>query len=301
VLLEVCLGGRLDATNVIEEPLASVIAPISMDHTEFLGDNLSAIAREKAEIIKRGVPVISSEQPPEALGVIEHQARRVRAPLHAAGQQWHVSVERGRLVYQDDRGLMDLPAPKLFGRHQFDNAGLAIATLRAQDRFKIGPAAFEAGILDAEWPARMQRLASGALLAQAPQGSEIWLDGGHNAEGGRVAAAALGDLEERVSRPLVVIAGMMANKDANAFLANFAGLTRHIIAVKIPDRDNPMAPDRLADAGRALGMRVETSGSVEAALRSLARLAYEVPPRILITGSLYLAGHVLAVNGTPPG
>ena len=301
VLLEVGLGGRLDATNVIEEPLASVIAPISMDHTEFLGDNLSAIAREKAEIIKRGVPVISSEQPPEALGVIEQQARRVRAPLHAAGQQWHVSIERGRLVYQDDRGLMDLPAPKLFGRHQFDNAGLAIATLRAQDRFKIGPAAFEAGILDAEWPARMQRLASGALLAQAPQGSEIWLDGGHNAEGGRVAAAALGDLEERVSRPLVVIAGMMANKDANAFLANFAGLTRHIIAVKIPDRDNPMAPDRLADAGRALGMRVETSASVEAALRSLARLAYEVPPRILITGSLYLAGHVLAVNGTPPG
>jgi dihydrofolate synthase/folylpolyglutamate synthase len=301
VLLEVGLGGRLDATNVIEAPLASVIAPISMDHTEFLGDNLIAIAGEKAEIIKRGVPVIAAEQPPEAIGVIEQQARRVRAPLHAAGQQWNVSVERGRLVYQDDRGLMDLPAPKLFGRHQFDNAGLAIATLRAQDRFKIGPAAFEVGIVNAEWPARMQRLASGALLAQAPQGSEIWLDGGHNPEGGRVAAAALGDLEERVSRPLVVIAGMMANKDASGFLANFAGLTRHIIAVQIPDRDNAMAPDRLADAARVLGMRVETSGSVEAALRSLARLVYEVPPRILITGSLYLAGHVLAINGTPPG
>jgi dihydrofolate synthase/folylpolyglutamate synthase len=301
VLLEVGLGGRLDATNVIEAPLASVIAPISMDHTEFLGDNLLAIAGEKAETIKRGVPVIAAEQPPEAIGVIEQQARRLRAPLHAAGQQWNVSVERGRLVYQDDRGLMDLPAPKLFGRHQFDNAGLAIATLRAQDRFKIGPAAFEAGIVNAEWPARMQRLASGALLAQAPQGSEIWLDGGHNAEGGRVVAAALGDLEERVSRPLVVMAGMMANKDASGFLANFAGLTRHIIAVQIPDRDNAMAPDRLADAARALGMRVETSGSVEAALKSLARLAYEVPPRILITGSLYLAGHVLAINGTPPG
>jgi dihydrofolate synthase/folylpolyglutamate synthase len=147
----------------------------------------------------------------------------------------------------------------------------------------------------------MQRLASGALVEQGPQGCEIWLDGGHNAEGGRVAAAALGDLEERVSRPLVVIVGMMANKDASAFLANFAGLTRHIIAVPIPDRDNAMPPDRLADAARALGMRVETSGSVEAALHSLARLAYEVPPRILITGSLYLAGHVLAANGTPPG
>jgi len=301
VLLEVGLGGRLDATNVIDAPLASVMAPVSMDHTEFLGHTLTAIAGEKAAIIKRRVPVICAEQFPEAMAVIEKQAERMRAPLHAAGQQWHVSVECGRLVYQDDRGLMDLAAPKLFGRHQFDNAGLAIATLRAQSLFEIGTAAFEAGIVNAEWPARMQRLASGALLEQAPPGCEIWLDGGHNAEGGRVVAAALGDLEERVSRPLVVIVGMMANKDAGAFLANFAGLTRHIIAVPIPDRDNAMPPDRLADAARALGMRVEISGNVEAALRSLARLAYEVPPRILITGSLYLAGHVLAANGTLPG
>ena len=233
--------------------------------------------------------------------MIEAQAKRMRAPLHAAGQQWHVGVERGRLVYQDERGLMDLAAPKLFGRHQFDNAGLAIATLRAIEAFKIGMPAFEAGIVNAEWPARMQRLVAGALVDQGPKGCEIWLDGGHNAEGGRVAAAALGDLEERVSRPLVVIAGMMANKDAGAFLANFAGLTRHIIAVPIPGRDNAMPPDRLADAARALGMRVENAASVEAALHALSRLAYEVPPRILITGSLYLAGHVLAINGTPPG
>jgi dihydrofolate synthase / folylpolyglutamate synthase len=301
VLLEVGLGGRLDATNVIDAPLAAVIAPVSMDHTEFLGPTLMTIAREKAGIIKRDVPAICAEQPPEAIAAIEAQAKRMHAPLHAAGQEWQVNVERGRLVYQDDRGLMDLAAPRLFGRHQFDNAGLAIATLRAQNAFKIEPAAFEAGIVNAEWPARMQRLASGALIDQAPPGCELWLDGGHNAEGGRVAAAALGDLEERVSRPLVVIAGMMANKDAGAFLANFAGLTRHIIAVQIPDRDNAMPPDRLADAARQLGMRVESAAGVDAALRSLARLAYEVPPRILITGSLYLAGHVLAANGTPPG
>jgi dihydrofolate synthase / folylpolyglutamate synthase len=196
---------------------------------------------------------------------------------------------------------MDLAAPKLFGRHQFDNAGLAIATLRAIETFKIGHAAFEAGIVNAEWPARMQRLSSGALLEMGPQGSEIWLDGGHNAEGGRVAAAALGDLEERVSRPLVVITGMMGNKDATGFLANFPGLTRHIIAVEIPGQDNAMPTDRLADAARSLGMRVEISAGVEAALRTLAGLAYEIPPRILITGSLYLAGHVLTLNGTAPG
>jgi dihydrofolate synthase / folylpolyglutamate synthase len=301
MLLEVGLGGRLDATNVIGAPLASVISPISMDHTDFLGNTLATIASEKAGIIKRNVPVISAEQTAEATAVIEQSARRLIAPLHRAGQEWHVNVERGRLVYQDDRGLMDLAAPRLFGRHQFDNAGLAIATLRALDAFRIEPSAFEAGILNAEWPARMQRLASGPLVDQGPRGCEIWLDGGHNAEGGRVAAAALGDLEERVSRPLVVIVGMMANKDASAFLANFAGLTRHIIAVKIPHRDNAMPPDRLADAARALGMRVEVSAGVEAALRSLAGLAYELPPRILITGSLYLAGHVLSANGTTPG
>ncbi len=300
-LLETGLGGRLDATNVIDQPVATVITPISMDHMEFLGDTLSSIAGEKSAIIKRGTPVICAEQAPEAMAVIEAQAKRMRAPIHAAGQQWHVGVECGRLVYQDERGLMDLAAPKLFGRHQFDNAGLAIATLRAIDAFRIGMPAFEAGIVNAEWPARMQRLVTGTLIDQGPKGCEIWLDGGHNAEGGRVAAAALGDLEERVSRPLVVIAGMMANKDAGAFLDNFAGLTRHIVAVPIPGRDNAMPPDRLAEAARALGMRVENAVGVEAALHALSRLAYEVPPRILITGSLYLAGHVLEINGTPPG
>ena len=300
VLLEVGLGGRLDATNVIDAPLASVITSIGMDHIEFLGDTLAKIAAEKAGIIKKGVPVILAEQQPDAEAAIEQVAKRMRAPLHAATQDWHVNVERGRLVYSDERGLLDLSAPRLFGRHQFDNAGLAIATLRAIESLKIDPAAFEQGIMRAEWPARMQRLTSGALIASAPRDAEIWLDGGHNPDGGRVIAAALGDLEERVSRPLVVIAGMMGNKDAAGFLANFAGLTRHIIAVKIPDQDNGMEPNVLANAARQLGMRVEIAASVEAALKTVAKLAYEVPPRILITGSLYLAGHVLAEHGTPP-
>ncbi len=300
VLLEVGLGGRLDATNVIERPAACVITSVGIDHTEFLGPTLQSIAAEKAGIIKRGAPVICAHQEPEALAEIEQCAKQQRATLHRAGEEWHVSIERGRLVYQDERGLLDLKAPRLFGRHQFDNAGLAVATLRAIDAFKIDSAAFEAGVVNAEWPARMQRLSSGPLVDQGPTGGEIWLDGGHNAEGGRVTAAALADLEERVSRPLVVIVGMMANKDAGSFLANFAGLTRHIIAVPIPDRDGAMPLDRLMDAARALGMRVESAASVEAGLRTVAELAYETPPRILITGSLYLAGHVLAANGTPP-
>ena len=300
LLLEVGLGGRLDSTNVVETPLASVITPIGIDHVEFLGDSLTQIAGEKAGIIKRGVPVISAEQLPEAETVIEQRAKQMRSPLHAAGQDWHVNMEHGRLVYQDERGLLDLAAPRLFGRHQFDNAGLAIATLRAQDRFSIDAAAFERGVTGAEWPARMQRLTSGHLVDEAPRDAELWLDGGHNVDGGRVAAAALGDLEERVSRPLVVITGMMGNKDAKGFLANFAGLTRHVIAVPIPDMENAMAPEVLADAARALEMRAEIAVSVGAALQSVARLAYEIPPRILIAGSLYLAGHVLAENGTPP-
>lgn len=300
LLLEVGLGGRLDATNVIEAPAACVVTPIAIDHTDFLGDTVEKIATEKAGIIKRRVPVIIADQLPEVVAVLEAQARKLHAPTHSAGQEWHISVERGRLVYQDDRGLMDLAAPRLFGRHQFGNAGLAIAALRALDQFKFDPSIYERGVASAEWPARMQRLTSGKLFSLAPDKSELWLDGGHNAEGGRVIAEALGDLEERVPRPLVVIVGMMGNKDAGGFLANFAGLTRHIIAVPIPDRAGVMPVEKLVDAGRALGMRVETADSAGAALQSLRRLAYEVPPRVLICGSLYLAGHVLAENGTPP-
>ena len=300
VLLEVGLGGRGDSTNVIERPLATVITPVAMDHTEMLGDTLGKIAAEKAGIIKQGVPLISALQHPEAEIVIEQRALRLRAPMHIGGQQWQVGVERGRLVFQDERGLLDLPAPRLFGRHQFDNAGLAIATLRAIDTLDIPASAYEAGIAKAEWPARMQRLASGELLKLAPPQSELWLDGGHNPHCGQVVAAAIGDLEERVPRQLVVIIGMMANKDAEAFLANFSGMTRHIIAVPIPGNDNAYTPAALAEAGRHLGMRIETASSVEDALCSIARLAYETPPRILITGSLYLAGEVLRANGTFP-
>ncbi len=195
LLLEVGLGGRLDATNVVERPLASVITPVSVDHRDFLGDTIEQIAAEKAGILKRGVPAVIASQVREALAVIERQAGRMKAPLSIAGENWTATEERGRLVYQDNDGLLDLPAPKLYGRHQFENAGTAIAALRTAG-LKLPVAAFEAGMTRVEWPARMQRLAHGRLHALLPPESELWLDGGHNADGGRAVAGALADLEE---------------------------------------------------------------------------------------------------------
>src|SRR6476659_1438972 len=232
LLLEVGLGGRLDATNVVDKPLATVITRVSLDHAEFLGDTIEQVAAEKAGILKRGVPAAVVSQPRDALAVVERQAARIRAPLSIAGEDWTATEERGRLVYQDGDGLLDLPAPKLYGRHQFENAGAAIAALRASG-LKLPAPAFEAGMVRVDWPARMQRLAQGRLAGLLQPESELWLDGGHNPDGGRAIAAALADLEERVSRPLVLIVGMLASKDCEGFLSNFTGLARRVITVPI--------------------------------------------------------------------
>jgi dihydrofolate synthase/folylpolyglutamate synthase len=299
LLLEVGLGGRLDATNVIERPLASVITPVAIDHIDFLGDTLEKIAIEKAAILRRGVPAVVSRQTEGPLAVIAARAEEVGAPPHIAGQDWVAGEERGRLVYQDTDGLLDLPPPRLFGRHQFDNAGTAIAALRAAG-LKLPASAFEQGVVGADWPARMQRLSTGNLPPRAGAGSELWLDGGHNADGGRIIAAALADIEERVSRPLVLIVGMLSTKDAEGFLRNFAGLARALIAVPI-GQEKTIPPDVLAAAARRVGITAQSAGSVEDALDMVRALELEPPPRVLITGSLYLAGAVLAANGTPPG
>ncbi len=298
LLLEVGLGGRLDATNVIERPLASVVTPVSMDHIEFLGDTVEKIAAEKAGIFRRDVPAVIAPQAAAVSAVLEREAERARAPLHVAGQHWTANVENGRLVYQDEQGLFDLPPPKLFGRHQFDNAGTAIAALRAAG-IRLPVRAIEQGLTRAEWPARLQRLTAGRLVAHAPAGAELWLDGGHNADGGRAIAAALGDLEERVSRPLVLVVGMLSSKDRDAFLRNFTGLVRRVFGVPIHQDKGVPARD-IAAAAQAAGMPADASDSIEDALRSIGRLGFDPPPRILITGSLYLAGEVLAANGTEP-
>jgi dihydrofolate synthase/folylpolyglutamate synthase len=218
--------------------------------------------------------------------------------LHISGQDWMASEERGRLVFQDENGLLDLPSPRLFGRHQIDNAGTAIAALRAAG-FKLPPTAYEQGLVRAEWPARMQRLTAGPLVAEAPPGSEVWLDGGHNPDGGRIIAAALADLEERVSRPLVLIVGMLASKDPEGFLRNFTGLARRLIAVPIA-QEKGLPAETIARIGRDIGIAADAAMSVPAALARAALLDLDPPPRVLITGSLYLAGEVLAANGTLP-
>jgi dihydrofolate synthase/folylpolyglutamate synthase len=300
LLLEVGLGGRLDATNVIRAPLASIITPVSIDHEKFLGDTIEAIAFEKAGIIKRGRPLIVAPQSAAALAVIEEQARLRGAPTFIANQDWVAYPESGRLVYQDEGGLLDLPAPRLAGRHQFSNAGTAIAALR-RSGLAVPAAAIEAGLSTVEWPARLQRLTGGTLLALAAPTAEIWLDGGHNPGAGVVIAEAMADLEERATRPLFLVTGMLNTKDPVGFFRPFAGLARKVFTVPVPGSPAGRDPKALSEAAAAAGLIAEPLDSVETALAAIAAQdAAQSPHRILICGSLYLAGAVLAANGTPP-
>jgi dihydrofolate synthase/folylpolyglutamate synthase len=299
LLLEVGLGGRLDATNVVDNVAAAVVTPVSIDHTEFLGSTLKDIAGEKAGILKRGVPAVIAHQEAEALRVLERAAHRLGAPLSVSGEQWSAHEERGRLVYADQDGLLDLPRPRLLGRHQIDNAGTAVAALRASRAFDVPPTAFETGMVTVDWPARMQHLTSGRLSPLLPVGSELWLDGGHNVGCGLAIAAALAELEERVPRPLVLVVGMLGTKDTDGFLACFTDLARHVFAVPVP-AEVARTPAEVAAAAKEAGLVAEPTANIEDALRRVDALGLEMPPRVLITGSLYLAGAVLAANGTPP-
>jgi len=302
LLLEVGLGGRLDATNVIDAPAAAVVTPVGRDHDEYLGDTVAKVAFEKAGIFKRGCPaVIAPQDYPEADAVLCERAERVGAnPIHVGGQDFSVAEERGRLVFQDADGLLDLPRPKLVGRHQIVNAGTAIAALRAAGFGDFDPFVYEAGLNRADWPGRLHQLNRGRLLGLAPQGCELWLDGGHNLDGGRVLAAAMADLEERSAAPLVLIAGMLGTKDAAGFLRNFSGLARELIAVPIAAQLAARPAAEIAAIAQQVGLTASTAPGIEAALASLHDFVWDRPPRVLICGSLYLAGEVLAANGTPP-
>lgn len=301
VLLEVGLGGRYDATNVIAHPACTVVTPVSLDHAEYLGDSVTKIAAEKAGIFKRGAPAVIAPQEPEPTAVLEATAERVGASRILIGaQDFSVHEAGGRLVYEDGDGLLDLPLPRLAGRHQHVNAGTGIAALRAAGYGGLPAHAFEQGMREADWPARLQRLARGALVAMLPPGAELWLDGGHNPDGGRVLAQAMADLADRNPAPLVMIAGLLSTKDAKATLGHFKGLAQALFAVPIQNALAARSTEEVAAQAQEAGLRAEVAGSVEQALHEIAARDWSAPPRILICGSLYLAGEVLSANGTPP-
>jgi dihydrofolate synthase/folylpolyglutamate synthase len=259
-----------------------------MDHEQYLGNTIAKIAAEKAGIIKRGVHCVVARQEPDAMDVIEDVAARHAAPLVAYGQQWHVGPDRDRISYQDENGLLDLPRPNLPGAHQIMNAGAAVAALR---QLGFGEAACEAAVTRAYWPARMQRLKSGPLVEAAP-GAEIWLDGGHNPAAGEALAAHLAGLPKR---PTYLICGMLNTKDIVGYLSPFKGVVEALIAVSIPDEANTLPASATAEAAADAGLQSFVAGDVQAALR---QITDENPyARVLICGSLYLAGSILRENG----
>ncbi len=287
-LLEVGLGGRLDATNVVDTPALTVITPVSIDHQQYLGDTLGQIAGEKAGIIKRRVPCVVGPQQDEAMDVIEAEAARHHAPLLAYGQQWHVGPEAGRMVYQDEKGLLDLPRPNLLGAHQINNAGAALAALR---HLGIADDHCEAGVTRAQWPARMQRLMSGPLV-EAAENAELWLDGGHNPAAGEAIADLLGSMPKRAT---YLICGMLNTKDIAGYLRPLAMQAEKLVAVSIPGEAATLPAHDTAQAARAVGMTADEAPSVHQALVDI--LANDPAARVLICGSLYLAGSVSRENG----
>ena len=288
LLLEVGLGGRYDATNVIDRPAATVITPVSIDHTEFLGPTIEQIAFEKAGVLRRGAPAIVAEQDERALAVIEREALKVGASRRLFGRDFFIRAENGRLAYEDGDGLVDLPPPRLAGRHQRGNAATAVATLRAvEPRFPTR--ALEQGLIAVEWPARLQRLSQGALARLMPADGELWLDGGHNAAGGEALAAVAKSWQDR---RLNLVFGMLNTHDAKGFLSALAPYVARVEAITIPGEENARPAAEIAATAAALGLAAAPHTEIAEAVAGAAAPG----ARVLICGSLYLAGRVLAAN-----
>ncbi len=295
LLLETGLGGRLDATNVIDRPALTILTSIDLDHQQYLGDTLEEIAAEKAGILKPDVPCIVAPQKEAGLGVIERIAATTQSPLLIANQDWQAYEQHGRLVYQDEAGLLDLPLPRLAGRHQIENAGTAIAGLRALDFSPLTPAHIEEGLRHTRWPARLERLEPGALQELVGKNTEIWLDGGHNPHAARAVATALADLEDRVPKPVVLILGMLNTKEIGAYLVPFKGLCERVITVRIPGEENAVSAEDIAAEAVKQGFTTTPSQSLEHALKQAASTG-DREQRLLICGSLYLAGNILKLH-----
>ncbi|MCG6858217.1 MAG: bifunctional folylpolyglutamate synthase/dihydrofolate synthase [Salaquimonas sp.] len=302
-LVEVGLGGRFDATNVIRSPLAAIIANISIDHQQQLGDTVEEIAFEKAGIIKPGRPAVIGPQQDSVREVFEAVAAERGAHAVVAGRDFTFFEQGGRLVYQDDYGLLDLPLPRLRGRHQHANAATAIAAIRYaghESGLSLPDEAFEMAMTSVTWPGRMERLKDGKLTALAPSAAEIWIDGGHNPSAGMVVASELAELEERAPMPAVLVTGMLTTKDPEGFFAAFAGLVERAITVPLSDSEADFDPETLAGHARAAGIAAETASSLAEALEIVENHHDGLPVRVLMAGSLYLAGQALRENGTPP-
>ncbi|MDM7457766.1 MAG: folylpolyglutamate synthase/dihydrofolate synthase family protein [Paracoccus sp. (in: a-proteobacteria)] len=287
-LLEVGLGGRLDATNVIAQPRLTVITPVSLDHQQYLGETVEAIAAEKAGIIKPRVPVIVAPQSKAAMRVIEARATALSAPILAYGQHWMVQRDRDGMLFQDDHGLWDLPRPNLIGPHQVQNAGTALAALR---QLGATDAQARAAVTTAQWPARMQRLTHGPLVDLAGM-AELWLDGGHNPAGGEALAATLAEMPKK---PLHLVCGMLNTKDVEGYLRPLSTHADSLTAIDIPGEMNTLPAASTAAAASRVGMRARVAADVTSAIADLVREAPRA--RILICGSLYLAGRILRENG----
>ncbi len=291
LILEVGLGGRLDATNVIDHPAVCVITSIGLDHQQYLGDTIEEIAREKAGILKRGCIGIVGAQAPEVRDEIEAIALKVGARLNIANQDWQSYTQHGRLVFQDENGLLDLPLPALQGPHQIDNAGNAIAAIRALKDDRISDEAIATGLRKVTWPARLQNLGQGNLRAFVSPSNALWLDGGHNGPAGVVLAGAM---QAMPKRDLVMIWGMLNTKHPGAFIANFKGLADFVVTLAIPDEANAISAEDLSRIALENGLKAAPAATLELALGQAARLYPQA--RILVCGSLYLAGHVLALH-----
>ncbi|MGC2854989.1 bifunctional folylpolyglutamate synthase/dihydrofolate synthase [Novispirillum sp. DQ9] len=301
VLLETGLGGRLDATNVVRRPAMTVLTPIGMDHEQYLGGRIEAIAAEKAHILKPASPCVFAKQERKVAQIIELRSLEVGAPTFAEGKEWHVRVQpakdgtgEGEVVYQGRDVTWTLPTPALAGAHQVRNAGLALAAIEHLKGFTIPEAALAKGMRTVQWPARMQRLTRGPLVDLLPEGWELWLDGAHNPHAGKMLATFLRGWKDK---PLDVVIGMMGPKDAGAFFGHIAAKVHRLRAVPVPGEPNAKPPEEVAEAARAQGIGdVAVTGSLETALKDLIANANR-PQRVLIVGSLYLAGSVLAENG----
>jgi dihydrofolate synthase / folylpolyglutamate synthase len=292
VLLEVGLGGRLDATNVLRRPAVSAITPVSLDHQALLGDTVAAIAGEKAGILKPGVTAVIAPQPGEAATVIEARAAAVGAPLYRAGHEWRCVVSGGGMRYEGERWRFDLPSPSLIGAHQIVNAGTAIACLERLSGFDVPAAAIADGLRHIDWPARLQLLRRGPLVDVVPPDWELWLDGGHNPLAGEILADVAAGWHDR---PLYLVVGMMNTKDAAGFIAPLAKHASALWAVTIPGEKNALPAEAIVAAAGSVGLPAQTAASVLAAIRDIP--ARDGEGRVLICGSLYFAGRVLAENG----